>query len=317
MSDSTHPGDTSEKSGSTRNTQRGTADQVIQAGDVHGDLNVGTSTLRAWLLPAGIVITAVFVGAAIVAVPGMGKNTTGDIGGQAPSELRVTADLSSNDMGPWGYVSESPDFPGADLVKRLSRPMAAADRAIARDVRLSGAASLRQQVIRLHLEGPKDRAITVTDIRPVIRDTRPPLNGSLVWAPPQGPELSSEVLLKLDDPFPVVQSSVEDATGRRRVPAGPFFPAHTIKLNDGETHEVVVTASADVHSYDYELAVIYQSGANVKEVRVNDSGRDFRISGMACGGPHIASYRAAYVLTGDFSVVPEPNPGHISVLSDC
>lgn len=315
MSDSTHPGDAGDESGSTWNTQRGAADQMIQIRDVRGNLNVGSSSSRAWLLPAGIVITAVLVGAAIVAVPGMARNTPGDVGGQAPSELLVTADLSSNDRGPWGYVSESPDFPGADLVEKLSRPGAAADPLIAREVRLSDAASLREQVIRLHLEGPRNQAITVTDIRPVIRDTGPPPNGSLVEASPQGPELSSEVLLNLDDPFPVVRSSVKVGTEGQRVPAGPYFPEHTIKLNDGETHEVVVTVSAEVHSYEYELAVIYQSGVEVKEVRVNDSGRHFRISGVACTGPHVASYRAAYRVTGGFSVVAEPNPSHLSIAS--
>ena len=306
---------TDEKSGSTSNTQQGTAKQVIQTGVVEGDLNVSSGSPRTWLVPAGIVIAAVLVGAAIVAVPGMTRDTGGT--GQAPSELRVTADLSANDVGPWGYVSDSPDFPDADLVERLSRPMAGTDPAIARDVRLSRAASLQHQLIRLHLEGPKGREVTVTDIRPVIRQTRPPLNGSLVWAPPEGNEPSSEVLLKLDDPFPVVQSSVESADGRRRVPTGPFFPAHTIKLNDGETHEVVLTVSADDQSYEYELAVIYQSGADVKEVRVDGGGRSFQISGFACSEPDIASYRAVYRTIGDFSIVPHANPSHFSLVGSC
>ncbi|MET9225814.1 hypothetical protein [Lentzea sp. NPDC003310] len=318
MSDGIHASDADEQPTSTRNTHHGTARHVIQANVVRGDINLGANPPRAWLLPAAIVIAAVLVGAAIVAVPGDGQRTSADAAVQAPSELLVTADLSANDMGPWGYVSESPDFPGAELIRRMARPMAGVDPAIARDVRLSpGAVSVQHQLIRLHLEGPKGREVRVTDIRPVIRATRPPLSGSLVSSPPQGAEPSSEVLLKLDDPFPVVQSSVEDEEKRHRVPTGPFFPAHTIKLNDGETHEVVLTVSTERHSYEYDLAVSYQSGAEIKEVRVNDGGQSFRISGFACSGPNTASYASVHQSTGDFSMPSVPDPGHFSSIPDC
>ncbi|MFD1044335.1 hypothetical protein ACFQ1S_01360 [Kibdelosporangium lantanae] len=238
--------------------------------------------------------------------------------GQAPSDLRVTADLSANDMGPWGYVSGSPDFPGAENVAKLAHPGAAEDDTIKRDIRTTaGAASLKHQLIRLHLEGPLGQEVAVTDIRPVIHTKQAPLNGSLVWAPPQGEENSSEVLLNLDDPFAVVRTSVYEESRRQRVPTAPFFPAHTIKLSDGETHEVVVTANATGYSYEYELAVVYQSGTEIKQVLVNDAGHTFRVSGIACIETHIASYRSAYELVGDFSVVRNPHPDHFDIRPDC
>jgi hypothetical protein len=298
---------------STRNAQHGTADNVVQARDIHGDVHVTGRNNREWLVPAAVVIASVLVGVLIVVLPGRGPAS----GGQAPAELRVTTDLSANDVGPWGYVSGSSDFPSAKIVERLSHPMAATDTAIKRDVRTTGAASLQHQLIRLHLEGPKEGEVTVTDIRPVIRTKQAPLNGSLVWAPPQGEENSSEVLLELDDAFPVVQASAYDQSHRQRVPTGPFFPANTIKLSDGETHEVIITAETAEYSYEYELAVIYQSGAEIKQVIVNDAGRTFRVSGMSCSGAHIASYRSAYVLVGDFSVVAEQHPDHFDVRPHC
>lgn len=318
MSDGIHASDADEQSTSTRNTHHGIAGQVIQTSVVEGDLNVGASSPRTWLLPAAIVITAVLVGAAIVAVPSNTQRTAADAAAQGPAELLVTVDLSANDLGPWAYASESPDFPGADLIRRMARPMAGVDPAIARDVRLSpGAVSVRHQLIRLHLEGPKGREIRVTDIRPVIRAKRPPLNGSLVSSPPQGEEPSSEVLLRLDDPFPVVQASIKDENKPHRVPTGPFFPARTIKLNDGETHEVVLTVSADHHSYEYELTVSYQAGAEVRDVRVDNGGQSFHISGFACSGPNTASYASVHRSIGDYSMPSIPDPGHFSGLSGC
>lgn len=124
-------------------------------------------------------------------------------------------------------------------------------------------------------------------------------------------------MLELDDPFPVLQASVLDEARETRVPAGPFFPGYTIKLTNGETHELVITATAEQRSYEYELAVVYQTGKEIQELVVNSAGHPFRVSGMACTGSHIASYQAAYQLQGDFRVTPVANPGQFEISSRC
>ncbi|MET8847930.1 hypothetical protein [Amycolatopsis sp. NPDC004625] len=279
---------------------------MLQTHTVNGDVYVGRRRLRPrWLL----------VGAAVVLLAGTGAVVW--LRPSGPAELRVTADLSANDAGPWGYASEDPGFPGPELAARLARPGAGTDGAVAHDVRVSGAASLEQQVVRLHLEGPRSGQVVVTDIRPVIRKRVPPLGGGLVWSPSQGSEDSAQTLLELDDRFPVLQAVVRDPGGNRNFPAGPYFPAHTIKLTDGETGEVVVTASAAKGAYDYDLAVFSQSGTEIKQTIVDDGGKPFRVTGFACSGPHEAAYHVVYFADGDFSLPRDPHPERFGTLPYC
>lgn len=95
------------------------------------------------------------------------------------------------------------------------------------------------------------------------------------------------------------------------MPTGPYFPGHTVHLAPGETHEVVVTAVAEVRAYEYELVVVHQSETGTGEVVVNDDGRPFRISGLACTAPGFASYRAAYQLVTGFAIAPVPDPSRL------
>ncbi|MEV7094239.1 hypothetical protein AB0M80_15540 [Amycolatopsis sp. NPDC051045] len=301
---------------SSRNVQWGNTDQVVQARDIHGDVHIGRRQARLlpWLV-GGLVVALTATGVVWLWPSG---STAGDRPDQAPSALRVTADLSANDHAPWGYASEDPGFPGAGLAARLSRPMAATeDQALALDVRLTGAASLEHQAIRLHLEGPRAGQVVVTDIRVVIRKKTPPLNGGLVRVPPQGAEYSAQTLLDLDDRFPVLQEAVQNKNTDRNYPAGPYFPSHTIKLTDGETSEVVVTALASKSAYDYVLAVVYQVGTEIKQTIIDNAGKPFRVTGFSCAGSHVASYRTAYELEPDFSVSPQPDPQHLKILPGC
>lgn len=306
--------DAEENPGTTRNVQHGRAGRLIQARDIHGDIRLDDGRRRGWLVSVAVLGTAVVVAVMIIAWPHHDNTASGT--SEAPSDLRVTADLSYDDQPPWGYVSGSSEFPGADLVSRLAKPNAASDTTVARDLRRTDAAKLGNQIIRLHFQGPRDHAVRITDIRPVIRSKRPPLNGSIVWALPQGEEESSEVQLYLDDQFPVLQGTKVGAAGRY-FPTGPFFPSKTINLSRGETHEVVVTSIAHKHSYEYELVVVYQSSTGIQQQVVTDGGRPFRVSGIACTGADIASYHAAYLLRGDFSLRAERNPGHLDAIPGC
>ncbi|MDQ7807576.1 hypothetical protein Q5425_27895 [Amycolatopsis sp. A133] len=323
MAGGTSPDGTDNGGDSSNNVHSSQADQVVQVRDVFGNLSIGSdpprprpqsaSWSRPWLI-VGLAVLLATNGVVWLWPTGSTPETESDQG--APS-LSVIADLSANDNGPWGYASEDARFLGNNLVEKLSHPMAATDHALAREARLTGAASLRHQVIRLHLEGPQIGQVVVTDIRAAIRNKTSPLSGGLVWAPPQGPEDSAETLLELDDRFPVLQAAVRDDVHDRSFPAGPYFPSHTIKLAADETSEIIVTASATTAAYDYELTVIYQSGSELKEAVVNNNGKPFRVTGFSCGGKHVASYRSAYILQGDFSVTPGPNPQHLDVLPYC
>jgi hypothetical protein len=311
------PSDPADGGGSSsRNVQWGNTDQVVQARDIHGDVHIGRRPPRLWPWLAGGLVVALTATGVVWLWPS--GSTAGDRPDQAPSALRVTADLSANDHAPWGYASEDPGFPDTGLAARLSRPMAVTeDQALALDVRLTGAASLEHQVIRLHLEGPRAGQVVVTDIRLVIRKKTPPLNGGLVRVPPQGAEDSAQTLLDLDDRFPVLQEAVQDKSTNRNYPAGPYFPSHTIKLTDGETSEVVVTALASKSAYDYVLAVVYQVGTEIRQTIIDNAGKPFRVTGFSCAGSQVASYRTAYELKSDFSVSPEPDPQHLDVSPGC
>ncbi|MCC8246748.1 hypothetical protein [Saccharothrix luteola] len=298
----------------TANTQSGAAGNVVQARDIHGDVRLDTPPQRRSWAPAAVLAVAVIVAALIIAWP----RSSDDPATGAPPELGVVVDMSHNDQAPWGYVSESPDFPGSALVDRLAEPMAALDRDLVREIRTSdGAISLHRHLIRLHLIGPVG-GTRVTDIRPVIRRTAPPPSGSLVHVPPQGSEESSEVLLLLDEGFPVLQSSEPmpsppPGEAGRRIPTGPYFPRHTINLAAGETHEVVLTTIARSRSYEYDLAITHQTGTEIRETVVDDNGQPFRVAGRSCSSEHVASYQAAYRLVTGLSVVAEFDPARIDL----
>lgn len=149
-----------DEAGSTRNTNAGDAHQVLQVRDIHGNVTLRHDHRPGWLVPATMIVGALVVAAAITFLPSNGKSPDADVTGDTPGDLLVTADLSPNDTGPWGYVSESPDLPGPAITAKLSRPMAAVDEKITRQIRLMGAANFEKQVIRLHLEGPKGRTVS-------------------------------------------------------------------------------------------------------------------------------------------------------------
>ncbi|GAB2968569.1 hypothetical protein GCM10027184_17040 [Saccharothrix stipae] len=310
----TSPDDGVDGRTTTANTHSGVARDVVQARDIHGDVRLVTpSQPRLWL-PAAVLAVAVIAAALIIAWP----QSSDDPAAGAPPELQVGVDMSHNDQGPWGYVSESPDFPGDAIVDRLAKPMAATDRDLVREIRtMDGAISLHRHQVRLHLVGPVG-GTRVTDIRPVIRRTAPPPSGSLVHAPPQGGEESSQVLLLLDDGFPVLQDSEPmpsppPGEAGRRIPTGPYFPGHTINLAAGETHEIVLTTVARSRSYEYELTITYQTGTEIRETVIDNNGQPFRVAGRSCSSEHIASYQAAYTMTNGWSVVAEFDPARIDL----
>ncbi|XVS66988.1 hypothetical protein ACQPYE_13270 [Actinosynnema sp. CA-299493] len=302
---------------SARNTFTGVAGVAVQARDVHGDVHLSSRTLDRWWPPAAVLSIAVL----IVAWPDLSTRVDPEHR-PAPPELRVTVDMSHNDQAPWGYVSEQADFPGGELVVRLAQPGAVSDRSLAEDIRTrDGAISLEQHLVRLHLEGPVG-GTRIVDIRPVVRRTAPPPDGSLVRVSPLVPEPSTELLLFLDDRFPELKASEPKPSpppgqDRRRIPAGPYFPANTIDLHAGETHEVVVTAFASTLSYEYELTVVHQTGTEIHETVVDNRGQPFRVAGWSCVGTHLASYRSAHVLDTDLRVSTEANPGLMRVMPHC
>ena len=298
-----------------QNTQSGQADYVVQARDIHGGVHVGFGRRRTWV-SASIIGVAGVVAAVIVTWPHSQTPASTSSPGPGPIDLHVGVDLTSNDQGLWGYVNDSPTFPGTSLISRLERPGAAIDVKLTRDVRQTGAAKLKNQTVLLTFQGPRDRSVRITDIRPVVRSKQAPLNGTLVWAPPQGTEDSAEALLSLDDQFPVLQVNQRDGFGQPH-PTGTFFPSKTIHLNPGETTEVVLTTLAKTHSYTYELDIVYQSDAGAREQIVNDHGQPFRITGLACTASGVASYRAAYELRGDLSMTPDSDPSHVNATGEC
>ncbi|ONI81963.1 hypothetical protein ALI22I_37930 [Saccharothrix sp. ALI-22-I] len=243
------------------------------------------------------------------------STTTTTTVGTPPQEFRVTADLSVNDRGPWAYVSDSPDFPDPELRAELSKPKGLTQPALIKRVRTTpGAFPDREHLIRLHLEGPVDHAVRVVDIRPVIRSQRDVPRGTRVAAGTQGVEDSVEVLLLLDEPFPVMRESVKLPAGTQ--PGGPYFPDHTINLANGETSEVVITARAYKHAYEYDLLVAYQVGDQIKEMLVNDGGQPFRVSGRLCIANGRYPYDSRYGMGSNYELQTYPADGAPTNLMD-
>lgn len=322
--------------GAARNVQRGRADTVVQARDIHGDVHLGLGR-RTLLWAGGLLGAAVLAASVVVSWPdrsdppdrpapagtpqSAGPSPTSTTPPVAPPALRVTADLSANDEGPWGYVADSPTFPGADLLAALAQPRAPTNPALAAQVRTApGAYAARRQVIRLHLEGPADHAARVTAIRPVVHTVRPVPRGTLLSASAQGTgaEESAQVMVVLDDPFPAPREVLRGDEGVP-YPGEPYFPAHTINLTDGGTSEVVVLTTAVERAYEYDLVVVYQVGDELRETVVDDDGEPFRISGEACSDPGTFAYDAVYTLAGEFSLqraTPSNDP-YAPIETDC
>ena len=267
-------------SGASSNVQAGdVARNLVQARDVHGGIHLERGGRAAWWWFGGAA-TAVIVLLAVLVVSRWDRPERNT--GVAPAQFRVTADLSVNDEKPWAYVSDSAVFPDPELLDRLSQRDGVLDPVLVRRVRTTpGAFPLSEQTIRLHLEGPADHDVRVTGIRPVVRTERDVPRGTALKTNGEGSEASVQVFLALDDPFPVAREAVERVPGLPE-PGNPFFPGHTISLVRGETGEVVLTARARDHAYEYDLLVTYQVGDRVEEVTVNDGGQPFRISGRAC-----------------------------------
>ncbi|HEX5406846.1 MAG TPA: hypothetical protein VFX16_31615 [Pseudonocardiaceae bacterium] len=309
MSDHGSTDDTGRDPATTRNTLSGAAGQVVQSGEINGDVHLWSGAGPRLVALVALVAVAGLASVAIIAWPRATPTAGLPNPADFPADLRVSADLSYNDEPPWGYVSASPTFPGPALISKIEHTNVSMDDSVAAALRHTDAAMLDTQTIRLHLEGPRDHPVRITDIKPVIVSKQPPLSGSLVWAQPQGTENSAEVQVYLDDPFPVLQTT---KLGQRTlVPTGPLFPAKTINLNPGETSEVVVTALARKYSYEYKFAVVYESGNTLKTHVVDNNGQPFRLSGPNCEAHQVWSYHAAYVLSGDFSLQPAAHPQHM------
>ncbi|EWM19766.1 hypothetical protein [Kutzneria sp. 744] len=291
---------------SLQNILNGRADQVVQSGEIHGGVHVWSGAGPRWLALVAVLAVAGLVSVVIIAWPRASPTAASP----APADLRVSADLSYNDQPPWGYVSASPTFPGPTLITKVENTNISMDDSVAAALRHTDAAKLKTQTIRLHLEGPRDHPVRITDIKPVVVSRKPPLSGSLVWAKPQGGEESTEAAVYLDDQFPILQATKPVADGF--VPAGPLFPAKTINLNPGETSEVVVTALADKGSYEYKFAVVYESGDTLSTQVVDNNGQPFRVSGLNCGPTRLASYGAAYLYEGKLGLTPADDPQHLA-----
>ncbi|NUT48200.1 MAG: hypothetical protein HOV94_12960 [Saccharothrix sp.] len=305
----------------TTNVQAGsTAEVVVQARDIHGDVHVGTRGRAVrWAVGGMAVAVAVLATALVVSRWGEPSGSRPPGAAAGPLDLRVTADLSSNDEQPWAFVSDSTDFPDPGLLAELSRRDGVLDPALVERVRTTpGAFPSGRQVIRLHLEGPVDRDVRVTGIRPVVRAERDVPRGTRVSASGQSGEPSVQVFLDLDEPFPVLREAVEQPDSSFE-PGGPYFPGHTVSLVDGGTDEVVVTVRAREHAYEYHLLVSYQDGDRVKEVAVDDGGRPFRISGRVCVVGGVRSYEVQYGMGTDYAlrtVAPITSP-NLPTDEDC
>ncbi|WP_328610718.1 hypothetical protein OG943_16865 [Amycolatopsis sp. NBC_00345] len=335
--------------GATANEVRGAADHVVLARDIHGDVHLGIGR-RAWWSLAGVLGAVVLVALTILAWPapdrgnqptpdntanqsdqdnqetagsqGNPANQGGQTAGPAtiePAGLRVTADLSYADESGWTYVSDSAAFPGPELLAELARPHAIPNPGLGQRVRTApGAFAATQQIIRLHLEGPRDHSVRVTDIKLDLRAKRAVPRGTSISAPSQGDEDSAQILLTLDDRFPRAMNATRDSDGFL-TPAGAYFPDHTINLADGETSDVVVTSRAARYAYEYDLVVVYQAGDQLRQKVVTDDGQPFRIAGVLCPRSDALAYRSEYQMAEDFSVqrLTEPWPVDPAMVRDC
>ena len=130
-----------------------------------------------------------------------------------------------------------------------------------------------------------------------------PWSGTYVYCPTAGMIVATLLIFELDEDEPRAHRWKEDGF-RRKVGRTPFFDHHTLSINPGETHDLVIIGRAVRFLAHWRLFVDLEIDGHKKTVMVDDGGDRF----CTCGEPP-AGFRTrlhwAWYAGGGFAPEPE------------
>jgi len=134
------------------------------------------------------------------------------------------------------------------------------------------------------------------------------LNGTLFYSPPEGNDLSTQLLVNLDSPNSAPSYIASDQNGDT-TSGKDFFGAYTVSLAQGQQYTVKVVASTAAHYCTFTLDMTVLDGEQTVVEHISNNGQPFRVTAMIDPDPgtprpgEYAAYRMLYI-GGVFS------PGH-------
>jgi hypothetical protein len=190
----------------------------------------------------------------------------------------------------------------AELVKEMSRPMAATSKNIQSQLRqAAGVVDVGALFIRVILQGNRREPVSVLGISPANLRRSVPLNGVLFDIGAQGEASDIQLGFNLDKAFPQALKVDEPD----RMTNQPFFKEDTISLPDGQRNILVIQVDTDCYSASFDLSVQYMVGNTSHTELITDHGKPFQVSAFRFAWDGRLSYQQDFELQGNFSVTPE------------
>lgn len=143
--------------------------------------------------------------------------------------------------------------------------------------------------VRLVLTGNRSSPVLIQGIRARITNRMSPLDGTLVWWPPEGEGEVVTVGLDLDSDQPMARNIRDGGLDLGE----PYFNSKNVSLAQGERFEFIVKAFTDTCYCEWELVVDAVADEGQVELAIRDSGGNpFRTTALSesYSMPYIADY---------------------------
>lgn len=143
----------------------------------------------------------------------------------------------------------------------------------------AGAYAVDGMTIHVTIEGKRNEAINITNVRPVVVRREPPIDGPSIYMGTEGGGYTDNLSFDLDSPQPVAQEI------HYPDPIQPFFDHKRITLKNGETDSLVLDLSAVKAAYSFVIAVDYEVGGKQLSQTLDMNGQPFRVTPSLCSEP--------------------------------
>jgi hypothetical protein len=225
----------------------GDARNVVQAGNVSGDITVMTGRMskRARLSVLGAVVA---VGAAatlyVILRP------------EDRDSISVVAQVSMGSCrGGWVVPEDTQSVPlPADG-----------------DIRPAGAVQADQGIVTMTVQGDQEKVVVLQGLRVEIVSRRPALRGVLLPTPCEGDLTPRTFGIDLAKPAPAAVG-LPGKRGGEEIPA-PRFP---FRVSDTDPEQLEITPTSATEDVEWRLRLVWTSGDQRGEAVVDDNGRPFR-----------------------------------------
>ncbi|GES01408.1 hypothetical protein Acor_34720 [Acrocarpospora corrugata] len=220
--------------------------------------------------------------------------TSLDPGSHTDSEIWESVEIVYLDDEGRSKAMASVFQPDARLAERMAEPGMAGEPDLDLRLRALGAVPVHVLTLRVDLAGHFDREVRVLDIRPVILERIPPLNGTLFSVPPQAGTPAMDMTFDMDELSPTARESGQGT---------PFFEKQSISLTDKQQETITIRTFAEQYCVTFFLRMKYLVGDEVKEKDLYGQGQPFRVTGLS----RDMRYRRAFAVIGD-SLQQAPDP---------